>query len=96
MTESQKPPNLLILPVSCATLPSMKSKMLAAIRMTPADTNRFRARSTAAQPLTRTPMNVRVFGWIRSATHTAMMARSGNIQTRPTRPVKVILEKGPV
>ena len=33
MTESQKPPNLLIRPVSWATLPSMKSKMLATIMM---------------------------------------------------------------
>ena len=37
MTESQKPPNSLTSPVSTATLPSMKSKMLATIMITPAD-----------------------------------------------------------
>ncbi len=35
MTESQKPPNRLTAPVSMATLPSMKSKMLATIMITP-------------------------------------------------------------
>ena len=36
MTESQKPPNALASPVSVATLPSMKSKMLATIMIAPA------------------------------------------------------------
>ena len=40
MTESQKPPNLLMVFDSCATLPSMKSKMLPTIMMTPAEMNR--------------------------------------------------------
>src|SRR6266545_1507474 len=39
-----------------------------------------------------TPMNVRMFGWIRSATHTPMMARSGNMQMVPMKPLKVILK----
>ena len=37
-----------------------------------------------------TPTNVRMFGWIRSATHAAMIARSGNMQIVPMRPVKVM------
>ena len=30
-----------------------------------------------------TPTNVRMLGWIRSATHAAMIARSGNMQIVP-------------
>jgi hypothetical protein len=90
ITESQKPPNWLIRPVSCATLPSMKSKILATIMMRPALMKCPRASLYAAHELMRTPTNVRVLGWIRRATHTAMMARSGNMQIFPTRPVKVM------
>ncbi len=31
-----------------------------------------------------------MFGWIRSATQVAMIARSGNMQIAPMTPVKVI------
>ena len=37
-----------------------------------------------------TPTKVRMFGWILSATHVAMIARSGNMQIFPMRPVKVM------
>ena len=37
-----------------------------------------------------TPMSVSVFGWIRSATQASMIARSGNMQTVPMRPVNVL------
>ncbi len=90
MTESQKPPNLLTSPSSIATLPSMKSKMLATIMMTPAWTNSACASRWAATPLMITPTKVRMLGWIRSFTHVAMIARSGNMQMRPMRPVKVM------
>src|SRR5262245_38634648 len=36
-----------------------------------------------------TPMSVSVLGWIRIATHALMIARSGNIQIAPMRPVNV-------
>jgi hypothetical protein len=36
-----------------------------------------------------TPTSVRTFGWMRSATHVSMMARSGNMQIAPMAPVKV-------
>ena len=37
-----------------------------------------------------TPTNVRMLGWIRSATHAPMIARSGNMQIFPMSPVKVM------
>jgi hypothetical protein len=37
-----------------------------------------------------TPTRVKTFGWMRSATQVSMIARSGNMQTAPTAPVKVI------
>ena len=89
--ESQKAPNADCVPVMCATLPSMKSKMLARIMTTPAAMNRSCASSQAATTLTRTPMSVRTLGWMPSATLTLMMARSGNMQTAPTAPVNVIV-----
>src|SRR3954451_21711951 len=90
ITESQKPPNLLTHPSSTATLPSMKSKMLATIMMIPARTKCPFARSTAAHELMRTPTNVRMLGWIRNATHVLTIARSGNMQIVPMRPVKLM------
>ncbi len=77
ITESQKPPNLLTAPISTATLPSMKSKMLATTMMPPAVRKWPRPSAHPAAMLMRTPVNVRKFGWIRSRTHTAMMSRSG-------------------
>ena len=59
----------------------MKSKMLATIMMTPASTNRPSPSAHAAATLMSTPMKVSMFGWIRSATHARMIARSGNMQT---------------
>ena len=44
-----------------------------------------------APTLMRTPMSVRTFGWMPSATLAAMIARSGNMQTVPMNPVKVIV-----
>ena len=38
-------------------------------------------------------MSVSVFGWMRSATQSAMMARSGNMQAAPIAPVKVMLRR---
>ncbi len=75
--ESQKAPNSDCLPVMCATLPSMKSKMLAQIMMTPASTKRSRASAQAAATLTMTPMSVRTFGWIPRATLVLMMSAQG-------------------
>ena len=37
-----------------------------------------------------TPTNVRTLGWMRSTTQARMIARSGNMQMVPMRPVKVI------
>ena len=62
ITESQNPPNSLTACDSCATLPSMKSKMLAMIMITPAVTNLPRASAQAAATLMRTPMKVSVLG----------------------------------
>ena len=42
-----------------------------------------------------TPMSVSVLGWIRSATQSAMIARSGNMQIAPMTPVKVIRGAAP-
>ena len=39
-----------------------------------------------------TPTNVRMFGWIRSATQALMISRSGNMQMRPMSPVNVMTE----
>ena len=91
MTESQKPPNALTASSSTATLPSMKSKMFATIMITPAVTNLPSASAQAAAKLMSTPMKVRMFGWIRSATQVSMMRRSGNMQIRPMSPVKVMI-----
>ena len=77
MTESQKPPNADVRPVSVATLPSMKSKIFATIMITPAETKWPNASSQPAATLIRTPMNVRRLGCIRSRTHAAMIKRSG-------------------
>ena len=88
--ESQKAPNSDCFPVMCATLPSMKSKMLAPIMITPARTKRSTASAHAAQTLTSTPMRVRTLGWIPRATLALMMARSGSMQAAPMNPVKVI------
>ena len=70
----------------------MKSKMLATTMMTPAVTNLPRARAHAAATLIRTPMKVRVLGWMRSLTQVSMMSRSGNMQMRPMSPVKVMVQ----
>ena len=40
--------------------------------------------------LMSTPVKVSTFGWMRSATQMAMIARSGKLQTVPTRPVNVM------
>ena len=88
--ESQKAPNRETVLVMCATLPSMKSKMLATIMITPASRKRSRPSATAAPTLISTPMSVSVFGWIRRATLTAIMALSGTMHTVPMRPVTVI------
>ena len=66
--ESQKAPNCDCLPVMCATLPSMKSKMLATIMITPARMNRSFASAQAATTLISTPISVRTLGWMPSAT----------------------------
>ena len=97
--ESQKAPKRDTVLVMCATLPSMKSKMLATIMITPASRKRSRPSATAAPTLMRTPMSVSVLGWMRRATLAAMIARSGNMHTVPMNPVKVIwrrLSIGPV
>ena len=75
--ESQNAPNLDPVSVRAATLPSMKSKMLATIMMTPARRNRSTPMAQAAATLINTPTSVSVLGWIRSATQAAMMARIG-------------------
>ena len=62
ITESQNPPNTLTAFNSCATLPSMKSKMLATPMMNPAWTNRPRASAQAAATLMSKPTKVRMFG----------------------------------
>jgi hypothetical protein len=43
-----------------------------------------------------TPTSVSTFGWMRSATDNAMIARKGNQQIVPMRPVKVIRGRGMV
>ncbi len=58
--------------------------------MKPAVTNVPSPSAHAAATLISTPTNVRMFGWIRSATHVLMMSWSGNRQMRPMSPVKVI------
>src|SRR5262249_4055658 len=68
---------------------SMKSKMFATTMITPARTKRPSASAHAASTLMTTPTKVRTFGWMRSFTHTPMMARSGNMQIAPIAPVKV-------
>ena len=88
--ESQKAPNSDCLPVMCATLPSMKSKMFAQIMITPARTKRSTASAQAAQTLTSTPIRVRTLGWMPSATLALMMTRSGNMQAAPMTPVSVM------
>ena len=60
--ESQKAPNRDPVFVRTATLPSMKSKMLATIMMTPARRNRSRPSAQAAAMLISTPMSVSVLG----------------------------------
>ena len=49
-----------------------------------------RASAKPAPTLMRTPMSVRTLGWMPSATLARMIARSGNMQTAPIAPVKVI------
>ena len=77
ITESQKPPKALIIPLSVATLPSMKSKMFATIMITPAVGKWPCASAQPAATLMSTPTNVRMLGWIRSRTQAVMIARSG-------------------
>ncbi len=87
--ESQKAPKADCVPVMCATLPSMKSKMLATIMMTPASRNRSFASAIPASTLISTPMSVRTLGWMPSATDALMMAFSGSMQAAPIAPVTV-------
>ena len=69
----------------------MKSKMLATTMITPASDELAERRApTAAATLMRTPTNVRMLGWIRSATQVVDDRRSGNMQIRPMSPVKVM------
>src|SRR5260221_8860363 len=89
--ESQNAPNSDWWPVMYATLPSMKSKMLAQIMMTPAGMNRSRASAQPAMQLISTPISVSVFGEMPRDTLALMMARNGNMQTFPTVPVNVML-----
>ena len=77
MTESQNPPNADSICSSFATLPSMKSKMLATTINTKPVMKCPNARAHAAAILTTTPVKVRTLGWMRSATHRLMIARSG-------------------
>ena len=65
MTESQNPPKSEASAVRSATLPSMKSKMLATIMTTPAVRNSPCASAQAETALMTTPVNVRALGWIR-------------------------------
>ena len=58
--------------------------------MTPARTNRSTPSAHAAPTMISTPMSVSMFGCMPSATLAAMIARSGNMQTVPMSPVKVI------
>ena len=60
--------------------------------ITPAVTNLPSASAQAAATLMRTPMNVRVLGWMRSLTQASMMSRRGNMQMRPMSPVKVMVQ----
>jgi hypothetical protein len=89
--ESQKAPKRETVLVSCATLPSMKSKILATIMITPARRNRLTASAHAAATLMSTPMSVSVLGWMPSATHAVMIARNGHMHTFPMNPVNVML-----
>ena len=92
--ESQNAPNADCVPVMCATFPSMKSKMLATIMMTPASRKRSRASATPAATLMSTPISVRTFGWMPSRTDRLMIARSGSMQTAPIAPVTVMWSGG--
>ena len=96
ITESQNPPNRDASFVASATLPSMKSKMLATSMTKPAVTNSPSAKNQAAMKLMNTPVRVSTLGWIRSATHARMMARSGNMQAAPTAPVNVMAGCGAI
>src|SRR5579864_2997328 len=87
--ESQNAPNSDCNCSSCATFPSMKSKILATTMITPARTKRPRASAHAASTLITTPTNVSTFGWMRSLTQAPMIARSGNMQIAPIAPVNV-------
>ena len=49
----------------------------------------------AAARLMSTPTNVRMLGWIRSATQALMISRSGNKKIRPMSPVSVIMRQVP-
>jgi len=62
ITESQNPPNRELRFVASATLPSMKSKILATSRMKPAVTNRPTANCQAAAKLMITPTRVSTLG----------------------------------
>jgi hypothetical protein len=88
--ESQNAPNADCSCSACATLPSMKSKMFATSMITNASPKLPRASAHAAATLMMTPTSVSVFGWIRSRTHSAIRARSGNMHAAPIKPVKVI------
>ena len=92
MTESQNPPKGEVNWRFSATLPSMKSKMLAATIRKPAGRNRPSANIQAAAMLIRTPVSVSALGWIRSATASLMMMRSGTRQMTPMARVKVIFD----
>ena len=60
---------------------------------TPASTNLRTPSAHAAATLMSTPTSVSTFGWMRRATHAAMIARSGSQQMAPMSPVKVIRDR---
>ena len=90
MTESQNPPNGVSRPISRATLPSMKSKMLATIITTPAHRNRRVAEQLGGDDVDEDPGEREPLGWMRSATQSRMIPRSGYMQAVPIAPVNVI------
>ena len=75
----------------CATLPSMKSKMLATIMITPAEQEVLGAERHGGADVDQDADERRACsGGCASATLAAMMARSGNMHTVPMNPVNVI------
>ena len=86
--ESQKAPNRDTVLVMCATLPSMKSKMLATIMMTPASRNRSMPSAQAAADVDQdADERERVRVDAAAPRWRAMIARSGNMHTVPMNPV---------